>query len=113
MDGNAFYEKDFTIDSYVLDLVLKTKAGYFIVKDFGNRVVTTQELHQLLTICNKLRGKTPTKNIFRIISVAENYDEHFLERESLEKLMSEKPQSDFKVDLLLKEASGYSVLWIS
>jgi uncharacterized membrane protein (DUF485 family) len=77
------------IDSYVLDLVLKTKAGYFVVKDFGNRVVTTEDLQQLLTICsNKLRGKTPAKNIFRIISVAENYDDNFLDRESLEKLMA-------------------------
>jgi uncharacterized membrane protein (DUF485 family) len=113
LDGNAFYEKDFAIDSYVLDLVLKTKAGYFIVKDFGNRVVTIHDLHQVLTICNKLRGKTPAKNIFRIISVAENYDDNFLDRESLEKLMAEKPQSDFKIDLLHKETNGYSVLWVS
>jgi uncharacterized membrane protein (DUF485 family) len=113
LNGNAFYEKDFTIDSYVLDLFLKTKAGYFIVKDFGNRVVTTHDLHQLLTICNKLRGKTPAKNIFRIISVAENYDDDLLDRESLEKLMAEKLQSDFKIDLLHKETNGYSVLWVS
>ena len=112
-DGKALYEKDFTVNSYVLDLVLKTKAGYFIVKDFGNRIVTTEDLQQLLTICNKLKRKTPAKNIFRIISVAENYDENFLDRESLEKLMTEKLQSDFKIDLLHKETNGYSVLWVS
>lgn len=112
--GNTLYEKDFAIDSYVLDLVLKTKIGYFIVKDFGNKVVTIEDLQQLLTICNnKLRGKTRAKNIFRIISVAENYDDNFLDRESLEKLMAEKLQPNFKIDLLHKETNGYSVLWVS
>ena len=53
------------------------------------------------------------KNIFRIICVAKNYDENFLDRESLEKLMTEKLQSDLKIDLLIKEPNGYSVLWIS
>jgi hypothetical protein len=96
-----------------LDLLRKTKVGYFIVKDFGDNIVTFEDIQRLSTVCNKLRGKTPAKNIFRIICVAKNYDENFLDRESLEKLMTEKLQSDLKIDLLIKEPNGYSMLWIS
>ena len=30
------FEKDFKIDSYKLDLIKKTKVGYFVIKDFGD-----------------------------------------------------------------------------
>lgn len=112
LDASVIPEKDFPAANYKLDLQ-KTKAGYFIVKDFEDKVATFEDVQQLLTTCNRLRGKTPDKNIFRIICVANNYDEGFLDRESLEKLMTEKIQSDLKIDLLIKEQNGYSVLWIS
>jgi len=105
--------KNFFMDSYVLDIVLKTKVGYFIVKDFGGKIVTFEDINHLITVCNKLKGKSPDKRIFRVVCVAEKYDKNFLDRESLEKLMDEKIHSDLKIDLLNKEASGYSVLWIS
>jgi hypothetical protein len=112
LDASSLSENDFLVDSYKLDLLRKTKVGYFIVKDFGDNVVTFEDIQRLSSVCNKLRGKTPAKNIFRIICVAKNYDENFLDRESLEKLMTKKLQSDLKIDLLIKEPNGYSVLWI-
>jgi hypothetical protein len=110
-DESKLYKKDFIVDSYKLDFIRKTKTGYFIVKDFGDKLVTLEDIQLLLTVCNKLRGKITAKNIFRTICVARNYDENFLDRESLEKLMTEKIQSDLKIDLLSKEKNGYSVLW--
>jgi len=112
LDASVIPEKDFPAPNYKLDLQ-KTKAGYFIVKDFEDKIVTIEDVRHLLITCNRLRGKTPDKNIFRIICVANNYDEDFLDRESLEKLMTEKIKSDLKIDLLIKEQNGYSVLWIS
>lgn len=111
--GEDAIRKDLAVGSEILDIVLKTKVGYFIVKDFGNRIVTIEDINQLIATCQKLKGKTPTRNIFRVICVAKNYDEKFLERESLEGLMNQLLQSHIKIDLLQMEMKGYSVLWIS
>lgn len=101
--GEDAIRKDLAVDSETLDIVLKTKIGYFIVKDFGNRIVTTEDINQLIATCQKLKGNTPPRNIFRVICVAENYDEKFLGRESLEGLMNQLLQSHIKIDLLQKE----------
>jgi hypothetical protein len=39
-----------TIESYYLDLAMKTEDGYFIVKDFKDKVVTLDDLKQLARI---------------------------------------------------------------
>jgi hypothetical protein len=113
MNNDKAIRTDFSVDSYILDLVLKTKVGYFIVKDFDNKVVTFENIDMLIAACRKLRGRTPDRSIFRIICVAEQYDEKLLDRESLERSMTEKIPSNLKIDLLNKEPKGYSVLWIS
>jgi hypothetical protein len=112
VDGHTLFKKDYKINSYNLDLIQETKVGYFVVKDFENTVVRREDIEKLLTVCNRLR-KTPAKSIFRIICVAKNYDENFLKRESLEKLMINDIQSGLETDLLIKELNGYSVLWVS
>ena len=52
-------------------------------------------------------------DIFRILIVSKNYDELFLNRESLERIMLEEIDTNVKIDLIVKENIGYSVLWIS
>jgi hypothetical protein len=111
--NNDAIRKDVAVGAEILDIMLKTKVGYFIVKDFGNKRVTIEDINQLITACKKLKGTTPTTSIFRIICVAENYDEKLLERESLEGQMTEILQSHIKIDLLQVEINGYSVLWVS
>jgi hypothetical protein len=99
----------YTVDSYYLDLALKTQHGYFIVKDFKDKVVTLEDLKQLVKIiCHEFRN-----NVFRIICVARKYNLPLLQGELLERQMIKELASDFSIDLLVEEDIGYSVLWIS
>jgi hypothetical protein len=92
---------------YSVDLGLKTQEGYFIVKDFKDKVVSFEELRYLAEILgHKFR------DIFRVICVAKAYDESFL-NEISERLMTEELKANFKIDLLVEEKVGYSVLWTS
>ncbi len=45
---------NYNIGSYSVDLALKTEKGYFIVKDFRDKIVTLEDLKQLVQI---IRGK--------------------------------------------------------
>lgn len=103
------------VDSYSLDLALKTPEGYFIVKSF--EVVTPEELRHLISfLSHKFRKITeipPKVDIFRVICIAKDYDRTFLNRETLEKLMEKDLKSSLKVDLIVEEKVGYSVLWVS
>ena len=103
--------------TYSVDLALKLPLeGYFIVKDFKDRVVTVDELKYLVkTISGKFKDKYHLRDIhiFRTICVAKDYDAAFLNRESLEKLMMRDLKVNFKIDLIVEEKVGYSVLWVS
>jgi hypothetical protein len=101
---------DYKVDAYSFDLVLKNKAleGYFIVKDFRDKVVTLGDLQEMVKVIHKEFGN----KIFRTICVAKRYDQSFFESESLEKHMTQELKVDFKIDLLVEEDVGYSVLWI-
>ena len=102
------------IDSYSLDLALRTLSGYFIVKDFGDKVVTLEDLKQLIEVVRrKFKDKYQRTFVYRVICVAKKYDQPFLQRESLEHYMAKSLRTNFKVDLLVEEKVGYSVLWIS
>jgi hypothetical protein len=104
---------NYTVGSYTFDLALKTTKGYFIVKDFKGKVATLDDLKQLVdVICKKFKDKYQRTFVFRVICVAEEYDKLFLEQESLEKQMTEKLDAGFRIDLLVEEKAGYSVLWI-
>jgi hypothetical protein len=96
-------------DSYSVDLALKTEHGYFIVKDFKDKLVTIDDLKQLVEIVRNKFGS----NVFRIVCVARKYHPIFLSGESLERQMTKELTSSFSIDLLLEEKIGYSVLWVS
>jgi hypothetical protein len=46
-----------------------------------------------------------------VISVAKEYDQSF--KESVEQQMAKELNSNIKLDLLVQEKVGYSVLWVS
>ncbi len=99
---------------YYLDVALRTLEGYFIVKSFGDSVVTVDNLKELImTISNKFRNKYGRLDVFRVIVVARDYDQPFLNRESLEQMMKGELKSKFDIDLIVEEQVGYTVLWIS
>lgn len=98
-----------TVDSYILDVALETKEGYFIVKDFKDKVVTLEELKQLI----KIIGKIKDGNIFRIICVAKEYDKSLLQQESLERQITKELKTEYAIDLLVEQKATYSVLWIT
>jgi hypothetical protein len=103
---------NYTIGSYSVDLALKTEKGYFIVKDFKDKIVTLEDLEQLIQIIRgKFRDKYRRTYVFRVICVANEYDQSF--KESMKQQMSKELNSNIKLDLLVQEKVGYSVLWVS
>jgi hypothetical protein len=104
---------NYKVNSYSLDLALKTTEGYFIVKDFKDKVVTLEDLKQLVKIIRgRFKDKYQRTNVGRVICVAKQYDQSFLQQESLGDLMEDKLRANFKIDLLIEEKVGYSVLWV-
>jgi hypothetical protein len=88
--------------------------GYFIVKDFKEKVVTREDLKQLSEIIrSRFKDKYQRTNVLRAICVAKKYDPILMERESLERKIGEELKANFKLDLIVEEKVGYSVLWIS
>lgn len=103
------------VDSYLLDFALKTQEGHFIVKSFEDKVVTPEELRRPISVLrHKFRKMEipPRVDVFRVICVARDYSETFLDRETLERLMEKELKSSFKIDLIVEEKVGYSVLWV-
>jgi hypothetical protein len=98
---------------YNIDIALETLEGFFIVKDFGDGIVTIQDLKQLIMIISgRFRKNYQKINIFRLIVVAKEYDQLFLNRDSLEKIIDTELKAKFKIDLIVQEEIGYSVLWV-
>jgi hypothetical protein len=89
-----------------LDVVYNTGKGHFIIKDFGDHVVTSDMLKTLLDMISKHFSK-----IFRVIVVAKEYESK-LTGETLEEQMSKLSREKFSIDLIVEEKLGYSVLWI-
>jgi hypothetical protein len=98
---------NYTIDSLLLDVAYKTEKGYFIVKDFKDKIVTLEELKQLTKSVQQ-----HFRPIFRILCIARQYDGP-LQGESLEHSMLRELKTEIPIDLLLEEKVGYSILWIS
>ena len=44
---------NYSLGSYSLDLLLKTVNGYFIVKDFKDKVITVEDMKQLVDVVKK------------------------------------------------------------
>jgi hypothetical protein len=102
------------VNGYFFDFALKTQDGYFIIKNFQDNVVNIDDIKLLVQKAkSKYKDKHMRTRIFRILIVSKNYDELFLKRESLERVMSEEIDTNVKIDLIVKENRGYSVLWIS
>jgi hypothetical protein len=104
------------IDSeYSVDLILKTPEGHFVVKDFKDSVVTVDVLRELIERLSRkfriIQSIPPRTNIFRVICVGKTYDQRFLDG-GLEKLMKRELKRNFKMDLILEEKVGYSILWV-
>jgi hypothetical protein len=91
-----------------LYVAYKTDEGYFVIKDFKDKIVTPEDLRQVTRIV-----KEKFTHIFRVICVAKAYDESFLNKDTLEKQMTKELKANFQIDLILEEKVGYSVLWIS
>lgn len=100
---------------YDLDVAFETLGGYLIVKEFRDKVVTIDDLRYLIGILtSNFKGKFRRgTNILTVICVAKEYDESFLNRESLERIMTEVLEPDFEIDLIVEEDIGYNVLWVS
>lgn len=99
---------------YLFDIVLSTVDGYFIIKDFKDKVVTSEDLKQLRDIARskfKIKSSFRGIDIVRILCVAKEYDHSLMRQETLEWLMTEELRADFCMDLIIEEKTGFSVLW--
>lgn len=92
------------VNGHVIDVIVPTKKGDFIVKFFDN-VVTYDEIKSL---CGKL-SKSRVR-IYRVLCIAKDFQQE-LQTQKLVDLMDELP-TYFKVDLIFEEEQGYSMLWI-
>jgi hypothetical protein len=103
---------DYRVNSYSL-FVAQTVKGYFIVNDFKDKVIRLEDLSHLAEVIRrKFKDKYQRTHVFRVICVAREYDQSFLQHESLEYQMKEKLKANFPIDLLIEEKIGYSVLWV-
>ena len=98
------YKIDQKIDGDVLDAIVSTPKGDFIVK-FYDRTVTSSDIKDLVSKLTKSRDK-----IFRVLCVAKDYDEE-LQSNKLIDFIDNLPKY-FKLDLIFEEERGYSMLWI-
>ena len=102
------------VNGYLFDFAFKTNHGYFIIKNFYDKVVTVDDILQLIQKAkDSFKNKIGHVDISRILIVAKDYEKVFLDRETLENLMMEEIKTNLKIDLIIKENLGYLVLWIS
>ncbi len=92
------------VNGYVIDAIVPTKKGDFIVKFFDN-VVTYDEIKSLCEKLSKSRAR-----IYRVLCIAKDFQQE-LQTSKLVNLMDDLP-TYFKVDLIFEEEQGYSMLWI-
>ena len=93
-------------EKYHINLAIKTLEGYFIVKDLNENILTVDELKNFIKVLdNKINTQKILQNtklidskIFRLIFVSKHYDQQFLERESLERIMTKDTKVNFKVE---------------
>ena len=98
------YKIDQKLDGDILDAVVSTSKGDFIVK-FFEKEVTSSDIKNLVSKLTKSRDR-----IFRVLCVAKDYDEE-LQSNKLIDFIDNLPKY-FKLDLIFEEERGYSMLWI-
>jgi hypothetical protein len=107
-------KRNYQSKDYLFDLVFKTLRGYYIVKDFGDELVTTSHIQMMIRVISKaFRNKYQRTFVFRVACIAKHYDSQFMNRGSLEKVMIDVVTSNIKIDLFIEEKKGFSVIWIS
>ena len=112
-EQNLSTSLNYKIDTYLFDLAFKTVKGYFVVKDFSNKVVTNKDLQELIGLIRaKFRDKYQRMYVHRVVCVAKQYDQSFLQRQTLEEKMTNEIKANFDIDLLIEDKVGYSVLWV-
>ena len=108
-------------DGYKFDcfqLTNESEPRVFVAKHFGKTKVDLEKLQELSDVAKKttdswkkkLKGETAGE-IFRVICVAQDYDDEFLKDKSLQNLMDELDFED-PIDLILEKDGNYSVLWV-
>jgi hypothetical protein len=100
---------------YLFDIVANTIEGYFIIKDFKDKVVMAEDVVQLRDVAtSKFKNMSSFRgtNITRILCVSKEYDHRLMQQDSLERLMREEIRADFYIDLIIEEKTGFSVLWV-
>jgi hypothetical protein len=103
-ENKAIFDQQ--INSYNLDVVFKTDKGYFIIKNYGDQVVTVDELNKFLDTASRHFSK-----IFRIIIVSKDYEPR-LKGESVDEQIKGPLKYRFPVDLIIEENVGYTALRI-
>ena len=105
--GKKFkYISEKKIGDYTYDLIIKTSEGHFLVEIF-DKILTFDELKNIVKHTMKMFEK---KDVFRLICVAKEFDKIFYSEELPEKMKRLKRK--FKLDLVIEDEKGYSIVWI-
>lgn len=106
---NYKVEKNRKVNSYSLDLVVRTLRGYYIVKDFGSEMVTVNHIQNMINlISGAFRDRYQRTFVFRAVCIANQYESIFMGDE-LKQIMSKHMKTKIKIDLLIDDGKGYSV----
>jgi len=93
----------------------KNDVELFIVKHFGDELITLEKLQELCDESIKSRSHADEdaayRNIFRLICVGKNFDQSLLNNEYVEKTLEEL-DFEFPLDLILDDEGSYRILWI-
>ena len=91
---------------YTFDSVLLTNEGNFIVKFFGDSV-TFGDIEELVSAVS---GYFKDEKVFRVVSVANKYDDLFATHGLVDKMNNLKRK--FNIDLIIEREYDYSMIWI-
>ena len=91
---------------YTFDSVLLTNEGNFIVKFFGGSVAF-KDIEELVSAVS---GYFKDEKVFRVVSVANVYDELFATHGLVDKMNRLKRK--FNIDLIIEREYEYSMIWI-
>lgn len=107
-DEEEFYSTNKKIGDYTysIDLPLDNRTKILLVKFFDHKL-QFDDLELLVKNVKKSFEKTSP---FRVICIATEYDEIFKKDELIEKM--EELDIKFKLDLIIEDEKGYSIIWI-
>jgi len=95
-----------TYDGCTFDMAIDTKDGIFLLKHF-DKIVKFSDVEKML---EDVRNSLGRKKILRIVCLASEYDQIFLDDNFDEKM--NKLERKEKLDLFLERENGYSTIWI-